>query len=296
VIGLPLDAAVVGTVLVQTKDGCEAAVIRGNDRERRVLHRPQAAAVCPRLVVGPAVAGQVTLLDTLPDGHSAAANAINNRDQVTGRADTSGLTHAVVWDNGQVTDLGTLPGDDTSIGTALNDAGQVVGVSWPNYLHDGSVHAFLYTDGIMIDLGNLGGRDTRATGINAAGQVVGSSSLSLFSHHAFLYSDGTMTDLNTLIDPESGWTLYDVNGINDAGQIVGNGTGPDGYLHAFVLTPESEPLKQDQALFLHDPGLVRVQVSWVGSSTSVSSATAIDPGIRLLLGNRAGNFEMFVQL
>lgn len=49
-----------------------------------------------------------------------------------------------------------------------------------------------------------------------------------------------MADLNTLIDPASGWTLFDARDINDAGQIVGTGT-ISGTQHAFLLTPVPEP-------------------------------------------------------
>ena len=59
--------------------------------------------------------------------------------------------------------------------------------------------------------------------------------------HPFLYNNSTMTDLNTLIDPSSGWTLKNAQGINDAGQIVGIGTNPSGHRHAFLLTPVPEP-------------------------------------------------------
>ena len=45
-----------------------------------------------------------------------------------------------------------------------------------------------------------------------------------------------MLDLNNLIAPSSGWILNTANGINDAGQIVGNGT-INGYTRGFLLTP-----------------------------------------------------------
>ena len=49
-----------------------------------------------------------------------------------------------------------------------------------------------------------------------------------------------MIDLNTRIDPQSGWTLEVAKGINDAGEIVGNGSHNGDY-HAFLLTPIPEP-------------------------------------------------------
>ena len=42
---------------------------------------------------------------------------------------------------------------------------------------------------------------------------------------AFLYSDGTMYDLNDLVSSNSGtgWVLIEGRGINERGQIAGNG-------------------------------------------------------------------------
>ena len=105
-----------------------------------------------------------------------------------------------------------------------------------------SAHAFLYSGGSMQDLGTLpGGTTSYAYGINDNGQVVGYADVEYGDYgsgdHAFLYSDGVMQDLNNLIDPNSGWTLFDATGINDAGQIVGEGANSLGQNHAFLLTP-----------------------------------------------------------
>ncbi len=69
----------------------------------------------------------------------------------------------------------------------------------------------------LTDLGALGSDVRTAFGLNAAGQVVGTS-----DNRAFVWtvSDG-MIDLNSLLPAGSGWQLVRANGINDAGQIGG---------------------------------------------------------------------------
>ena len=75
----------------------------------------------------------------------------------------------------------------------------------------------------MTDLGTLGGHDSFGWGINASGQVVGQAYTGAdWSYNAFLYSNGTMTDLG----PGT------ARGINDSGQVVGEGDNG----HAFLYT------------------------------------------------------------
>ena len=81
---------------------------------------------------------------------------------------------------------------------------------------DGPSHAFLYSGGTMADLGTLGGSNSLACAINAAGLVVGYSSVAGdVTSDAFVYSDGRMADLNDLIDPASGWRLYPTGSVTD---------------------------------------------------------------------------------
>jgi hypothetical protein len=54
--------------------------------------------------------------------------------------------------------------------------------------------------------------------------------------HAFLWKDGVMVDLNDLIPKHSPWILQSAAGINDSGQIAGQGV-INGEVHAFLATP-----------------------------------------------------------
>ncbi len=99
---------------------------------------------------------------------------------------------------------------------AVNASGVVAGYQY--FDSSKQFHAAIYANGTVKDLGTLpGGTSSSAEGINASGQVVGSSDRGDGLVHAFLYSNGVMTDLGTL---PGGATSY-ATGINDNGQIVG---------------------------------------------------------------------------
>ena len=72
----------------------------------------------------------------------------------------------------------------------------------------------------MAGLGLLpGARSSDATGINAAGDITGYTSLPA-GHHAFLYSGGRMRDLGTL----PGFSDSEGTALSDGGEITGNVT------------------------------------------------------------------------
>lgn len=177
-------------------------------------------------------------------GNFTSAGGINAAGHVVGfgALDDSSpwLAHAFMYD-GVMHDLGTMAGASLSEATAINDYDQVTGHGWVF----GSEHAFLYQTGLMTDLGTLGGRESYAYDINNLGQVVGNSNdVTDFDAFAYLYSGGVMTNLNTLIDPTSGWTLYNATGINDAGQVAAYGCRGDecgGVLLNLTPLPVPEP-------------------------------------------------------
>jgi probable HAF family extracellular repeat protein len=159
-------------------------------------------------------------------GNGSQGNAINNLGQVVGSAVYSGANHAFLYSGGELLDLG--PGE----ANGLNNLGQVVGT-------DGS-HAFLYSAGTKVDLGTFGGEYSMALGINDNGQAVGWAWDSQAEERAFVTRGNQIVDLNTLIDPASGWSLYEATGINNDGQIVGYGFD-NGDWQAFLLNPIPEP-------------------------------------------------------
>ena len=89
--------------------------------------------------------------------------------------------------------------------------------------------AFLVHSGKMSSLG-----PGRATGINDAGQIAGSTSCC----HAFVISGGvrtTLPDLSNYGCCPGG--ISGASGINNNGQIVGGSDNAQGQEHAFLLTP-----------------------------------------------------------
>ena len=168
----------------------------------------------------------VTELGTLGGGGSAAFG-ISDNGLITGGADRlDGSTHTFLYD-GALRDIGQL--GVASSGAGVNNAGQVAG-TWVD--EAGENHAFLYSAGAMRDIGNLGADSARATAINEAGDVVGSSFLEGFTaFQAFLYRDGVLRSLGTLGGPSS-WAA----GINDNGQVAGTSYIDDETPHAFLYS------------------------------------------------------------
>ena len=157
---------------------------------------------------------------------------------------------AVRWDASGTTatelgNLGTLSSWDSFV-HAINNAGTIVGrtencaVRWD-------------TSGTTATaLGNLDPNNykvvlTDASSINASGMIVGFAELNNYidERAVFWGADGVAVDLNTLIDPNSGWTLVTAREISDTGWIIGNGMfdpdGPGGQdpyeLHSFCKFP-----------------------------------------------------------
>jgi len=161
----------------------------------------------------------------------------------------SGMTHAVVWQNGNFTDLHATAGLDAagrSVATAVNAAGQIVGgASFSNtYFHAAMWQGAAVQD-LDGDTGNTGANQSMAFGINAQGQVVGVTN-GLFGVTDFYDQGGTAFRWQATSPPTPGEfpiltlpgneplspngmmpvfgyrnTYGAANGINDQGVVVG---------------------------------------------------------------------------
>lgn len=113
-------------------------------------------------------------------GSYSNAYGINAIGQVVGCATTSdGKRHAFLYSDGALTDLDPVLGDTgTSTAYAINDSGHIAG--------EAGHHAFHYYGGTVTNLGVASGYNcSRATAINANGQVVGYSYVNRFLNPSF---------------------------------------------------------------------------------------------------------------
>lgn len=148
--------------------------------------------------------------------------------------------------NYQFIDLGNLNGVYKSVSaSSLNDLGQVAGVGT---LTDGRREAFVTGPGGqgMTTLGFLSGfDDSAATGINEAGQVVGTASnKSGDATMAFIYDphQSGLRSLGTL-----GGASSAAAGINESGQVAGTSLNASGQNSAFLTGANGGAMKDLQA-------------------------------------------------
>lgn len=129
-----------------------------------------------------------------------------------------------------VTDLGAVAGQTESAGYGLNDSGQAAGVSET----PGAATPTLFSDGDAIDIGLfVAGDPSVATSINGSAEVAGYElePAAIEVAHAWIFSNGKLTDLSSSSLFPAGTEAF---GINDSGEVVGEGELTQSSFHAFV--------------------------------------------------------------
>jgi uncharacterized membrane protein len=167
--------------------------------------------------------------------------SVNDSGQVAGFliVDAHGGSdfHPAIYQNGQVTDLFSTVASGQyydSRAIAINQNGDMIITVQPTLPQGQPVQSYLYSPatGQLTNITALpGGSGLLSAALNNKEQVVG---------NGFLYSNGTIQTLLSLIPAGSGWSNLNATGINDAVQIVGQGTY-DGQQVAFMMTPDAVP-------------------------------------------------------
>jgi probable HAF family extracellular repeat protein len=168
--------------------------------------------------------GSFTQIDAPGATSGTHAYGINSAGQIVGSFSNSTGNHGFLETGGSFTQI-DVPGASLGFTFAygINNAGQIVG----NFESSTGNHGFLESGGSFTQIDVPGASlGTAAFGINNAGQIVGYFSNNTGTH-GFLDTGGSFTQINV---PGAG--LTSANGINSAGQIVGNfySTGKHGFL------------------------------------------------------------------
>jgi probable HAF family extracellular repeat protein len=212
-------------------------------------------------------------------GIGAYPTGINASGQVAGVYNTGagpGDQHAFVTGPNGV-GMTTLDGPGSGVG-GINDAGQVS-------VNSSASHRSAFITGPngigVTNLGTLGGDSVFVGPINAAGQVVGSSTLVNSAQHAFITgTNGVgMIDLGTLGGgPSDAW------GINASGQVVGYSLTADRSYHAFMTGPNGVGMTDLNSVVSLPDGVVLLRAFGINDSGQVIADTSLrDDGHAYLL-------------
>ena len=173
------------------------------------------------LVPGPRPPADYTVVDLgagLGEAYDAYPSDLNAARQATGSINS----RAFRFDG--ATSSFVFPSFAESRGVAINSDGVAVG-----YAENGGDYRAFRSDGTPQFLGTLGGPSSNATGINDAGDIVGSADVASGARHAFLYRAGTMIDLHAL-----GGVTSTATDVNASGLVIGNYSPTNGTYRGFV--------------------------------------------------------------
>jgi probable HAF family extracellular repeat protein len=186
------------------------------------------------------IGGTATVLQFTP-------YAINDAGQIVGglviNEHGGADSHPVVFQNGQMTDLFSKVASGQfydSRAIAVNQNGDILINVQPM---GGSEQSYLYhaNSGVVTNLtSSPGGSSMIAAALNIHDQVVG---------NGLLFSNGTVQPLLSLLPAGAGWSNLNATGINDNGQIVGQGTY-EGQQMAFLMSPDAVEVPEPGTLAL----------------------------------------------
>jgi len=192
-------------------------------------------------------------------GYASWANAINYNAVISGSSYLSGnsVSHAFACNPhfeylGHVF-IGTTYPSMTDLNptwpyrtdaNGMNNNNLIVGDQWESNLNsfpvvwqfDQNTGSIDWEDSFALPYSDAS-YSCAANAINNNNMAVGSYWSSSHSVACLWDMNGDVWDLNTCIALSAGWHLYNAQGINDNGQIVGAGANPGGSTHGFLLTP-----------------------------------------------------------
>ena len=215
----------------------------------------------------------VALVPFTPGQGSGVAMAIDDRGTVCGM--WTGPTGAFCWRDGQLTELQPLPGDDNVFVEGINERGQAVGFSQSTVSFRRS--AVVFIDGAAQPVTIPQATDAYASGIDNAGDIVGTYTARNGDNMAFVYRHGEVRDLGTL-----GQAIRNSSaaGINNRKQIVGS---------SYIDTPTPLGNRQTRA-FLYQHGALTALATPAGYGSVASRINERGQAIGRLERND-GSFE-----
>ncbi|MFC3711308.1 PEP-CTERM sorting domain-containing protein [Sphingoaurantiacus capsulatus] len=247
----------------------------------------------------PALAAPTYTLTDIGDlaggSNYSVAYGINNLGQVVGSSiGASGQQIGFSWTNGVMTALPNLPGGNNygTLARGINDSGQIVGSGIGLNGSTPVNRGIVWQNGVATSMGDLpgGGDLSQGWGINASGQVAGTSAAASGTTSA-LWQNGSLTNLGDLPGAASSQGLA----VNSSGHVVG--------VTAFSGTSKATLFVNGQATDLgdlpggavssvargiSDAGHIVGQSITTNGSTNVTHAFMLINGVMTDLGDLAG--------
>ncbi|MBV9937429.1 MAG: VPLPA-CTERM sorting domain-containing protein [Acidobacteriaceae bacterium] len=142
-----------------------------------------------------------------------------------------------------------FPGADDTVARDINNAGQIVG-AFTNIGFGG--YGFLYSQGEFSRISVPGSSSSGAYGINNAGQIAVTASFGS-GYYGYIDTNGVFTTFNFYPNSNS---LTMLNGINDAGQIIGFFVQIDAFAASYLYSNGMNYILPGEGLGINNAGQV----------------------------------------